>query len=90
MKDMDGHALAEATANCLNTTLDDLEIDMFVKRMACEHRTLQQGFTRLCATWLKHLASLNENQYDARNAASVEYAKRVVKATDDYGRLPTI
>lgn len=89
MLEMDGHELAKATANCLNTTLDSLEIDMFVKRMTCEHRTLQQGFTRLCQAWLKHLASLNENQYDARNEASVMYAKCVVKATGDCG-LPTI
>ena len=90
MKDMDGHQLAEATANCLNTTLDDLEIDMFVKRMGCEHRTLQQGFTRLCQAWLEHLAALPETHYDARNESSVKYARKVVAATKDFGGLPTI
>lgn len=87
---MNGTELAEATANCLNSTLDNEEVASFVERMGREHRTLQQGFTRLCVAWLEHLASLNENQYDARNESSVLYAKKVVEATHNCSGLPTI
>lgn len=54
-----------------------------------QHRTLQQSFTRLCVAWLKHLASLNENQYDARNEASVKLAKKIMKNVED-DNLPFI
>jgi hypothetical protein len=45
----------------------------FVKAMGKEHRTGQQGFTRLCVAWLEHLASVEH--FDDRNKASVELAK---------------
>jgi hypothetical protein len=86
---MNGTELAEAAANCLNSTLDNDEVLAFVERMGREHRTLQQSFTRLCAAWLEHLAFLPDNYYDARNEASVEYARKAVEATKDVG-LPTI
>jgi hypothetical protein len=89
MSPLSGKRLAGLTANVLNSTLDSEEVQGFVEQMACEHRTLQQNFTRMCAAWLEHLASLNENQYDARNEASVEYAKKAVEATRDVC-LPTI
>lgn len=87
---MNGTELAEATSRTLNSFLAAEEIALFVERMGSEHRTLQQGFTRLCVAWLEHLASLNENQYDARNESSVLYAKKVVEATRDCSGLPTI
>lgn len=86
---MNGTELAEATSRTLNSFLAAEEIALFVERMGSEHRTLQQGFTRLCRSWLEHLAALPENWYDARNEASVLYARRVIKATGDVG-LPTI
>jgi hypothetical protein len=89
MKDMNGTELAEAAANTLNSSLDSEEIVLFVERMGREHRTLQQGFTRLCQAWLEHLAALPETHYDARNEASVEYARKAVEATRDVC-LPTI
>ena len=89
MTNMNGRELAEATANALNTTLDYEVTVFFVNAMSVQHRTLQQNFTRLCAAWLEHLAALPENCHDARNAASVEYAKRVVAATGKVG-LPNI
>ena len=86
---LNGHDLAVATAITLNTTLDNEEVEAFIRVMACEHRTLQQNFTRLCSEWIKHLSGLSDTQYDLRNAASVEYAKKVVAATGDVG-FPTI
>ena len=54
-----------------------------IELMARQHRTLQQNFTRFCLSWLRYLASLNENQYDARNEASVKLAKKMVKEVED-------
>lgn len=51
----------------------------FVKEMDCQHRTLQQNFTRVCVAWLTHLSKLKENQYDDRNAASVKFAQSIKK-----------
>ena len=65
------------------------EEGLFVKEMGREHRTLQQGFTRLCRRWLLHLAALEECRYDLRNEASVELAKKI-KATLEDHPLPLI
>lgn len=89
MTNLNGSELAELVANTLNSTLDNEITTAFINRMYREHRTLQQNFTRLCAAWLEHLAALDEFQYDARNEASVRYAKKAVAATSDVG-LPTI
>jgi len=86
---LNGHDLAGTVADTLNTTLDNEEMEAFVRAMSCQHRTLQQNFTRLCSEWIKHLAGLSDTQYDARNEASVLYAKKVVAATGDVG-FPTI
>jgi hypothetical protein len=86
---LNGHDLAGTVADTLNTTLDNEEMEAFVRAMACQHRTLQQSFTRLCSVWIKHLSGLSDTQFDLRNAASVEYAKKVVAATGDVG-FPTI
>lgn len=50
-----------------------------VMGMAQEHRTLQQNFTRLCVAWLEHLASLQDGQFDLRNQASVELARKLAQ-----------
>jgi len=42
--------------------------------MENQHRTLQQGFTRLCVAWLKRLAE-PDYHYDDRNKASVRLAR---------------
>ncbi len=57
----------------------------FAKLFAGEHRTLQQQFTKLCIAWLDELA--NTNNYDARNEASVEFAKSI---KDKLVNLPLI
>ena len=46
----------------------------FMKR---QHRTLQQSMTEVMLHWFKHLASLNENDYDLRNEHSVKIAKMI-------------
>lgn len=51
----------------------------FVNYMAREHRTLQQGFTRICLAWLKHLAALPDHAYDLRNEHSVKVARIVAR-----------
>jgi len=65
------------------------EVDFFVREMGREHRTLQQGFTRLCRAWFLHLATLKEFQYDLRNEASVELARKIMGILED-NPLPLI
>ncbi len=65
------------------------EEDFFIQEMGREHRTLQQGFTRLCRAWFLHLAALKEFQYDLRNEASVELAKKIKGVLKD-NPLPLI
>jgi hypothetical protein len=70
-------------------------VTAFVSYMAHEHRTLQQSFTRLCLAWLKHLASLNEYEYDLRNEHSVQVARLVAQTLrerygPDWDRTPLI
>ena len=59
------------------------EADFFIREMGRKRRTLQQGFTRLCRAWFLHLASLKEFQYDLRNEASVELAKKIRGILED-------
>ena len=54
----------------------------FVEYASRQHRTLQQTFTNLCFAWIRHLASLEENQYDGRNEASVKVCKEIVEKVD--------
>lgn len=65
------------------------QVEFFIQEMGREHRTLQQGFTRLCRAWFLYLASLEECHYDLRNEASVELAKKI-KATLEDNPLPLI
>ena len=63
------------------------DYDGFAKKFGYEHRTLQQNFTKLCVAWLRHLAETE--YYDARNQASVEFAKSIKEQLGDIS-LPTI
>ena len=54
----------------------------FVKRMANEHRTLQQLFTNICLTWFKHLA--NTEYYDLRNEDSIMLARAIQPAIEQH------
>ncbi len=65
----------EFTRSILNTFTDP---DDFIEAMLNEHRTIQQNFTRLVADYLSRLAEqFDEGRFDARNQASVEFAKKV-------------
>lgn len=75
----------------LNIMSDSDRVKFFIEAMGNEHRTLQQGFTRLVVEWLKHLASLKYGQYDLRNEASVLLAKKLIGSQDKFDlHLPTI
>jgi hypothetical protein len=63
----------------------------FVEGMSREHRTLQQAFTGLAVSWLMHLASLKDGEFDGRNEASVQLAKKLLDGKDRYDlALPMI
>jgi hypothetical protein len=82
--------LQEFSRRILNT-FDDSYTAEFVAQMAREHRTLQQGFTRLTVQWLAHLAALPEGHYDLRNEASVMLARKMLADAEKHGAfLPTI
>lgn len=67
--------IKDFTRTFLNTFGDP---DDFVEAMLNEHRTLIQNFTRLVADFLSKLAEHHdEARFDARNQASIEFAKKV-------------
>ena len=85
----DGKVMAEELGNFVNSFSPDTVT--FVRAMDTQHRTLQQGITRLFIVWLRHLATLPENRYDARNEASVRFAKSVMRNVPEEDRwLPYI
>jgi hypothetical protein len=61
----------------INTMGDGDVISKFVEAMSREHRTLQQGFTRLVVAWILDLA--HREHYDLRNEASVMLARKIVE-----------
>lgn len=71
---------AEVCSNSVNPM--GFRPKLFAEAMGRQHRTLQQGFTRLCFAWIEHLASLQRGQYDLRNEASVVAAKKIVASVD--------
>lgn len=71
-----GKQLARAITDYLG---DSKNSRFVVMGMAQEHRTLQQCFTGLCVRWLEHLASLRDGQFDLRNQASVELARKLAQ-----------
>lgn len=73
----------------LNTMGDGEAIKGFVEAMSRQHRTLQQGFTRLVVAWILDLSK--REHYDPRNEASVMLAKKIVANVEaDSLFLPTI
>ena len=69
--------LAEEVVDCVNAfRFDDVE---FAKTIAMNHRTLQQSVMRLFITTIR---ALSESGCDARNEATVELAKQIVKLAD--------
>jgi hypothetical protein len=73
----DAQTITEELGNFVNTFSPDEQ--GFIEGMSHQHRTLQQGITRMFLVWLRHLATLPENRYDARNEASVRFAKSVMR-----------
>jgi len=71
---------------------DSSRVKVLLEEMSQDHRTLQQGYTRFALEWLYHLSQVPEGNYDLRNQASVEIARKIDKAVDlKYARLlPTI
>ena len=57
-------------------------MDCICNEMSCEHRTLQQSFTKLCLQWLEHCAS-NEYRFDGRNEQSHQIAKELLAGFRD-------
>jgi hypothetical protein len=54
----------------------------FCQAMSCEHRTLQQSFTKLCLQWLEHCAS-DEYRFDLRNEDSHKISKELFELFRD-------
>ncbi len=50
----------------------------FCEAMSCEHRTLQQNFTRLCLQWIEHCASV-DYRTDGRNEQSQKIARELLE-----------
>lgn len=50
----------------------------FCEAMSCEHRTLQQNFTRLCLQWIEYCAS-HEYRFDGRNEQSHEVSIKILE-----------
>lgn len=83
---------AEALADFANGAYRE-DYEAFAEKIVFRtHRTLQQGIMRAFVAVIEKYATLNENQYDLRNEATVKLAKKMIAATGDkYDRgLPLI
>ena len=68
--------LVQEISNYVNTFNDKSQ--EFCQAMSCEHRTLQQSFTKLCLQWLEHCASV-EYRTDGRNEQSQKIARELLE-----------
>ncbi len=73
---METKQLVEEFGNFVNTFGDKSE--EFNAAMSCQHRTLQQSFTKLCLKWLEHCAS-DEYRTDGRNEQSQKIARELLE-----------
>lgn len=65
----------------------------FIGEMSHQHRTLQQGFTRICAAWLQHCGELEakgSGWYDLRNEASVKLGAEFLRIDPRKRAIPYI
>lgn len=70
--------------NCGN-----LNVKEFAQAMNKDHRTLQQGFTKLCIAWLEELATNGSS--DLRNESAYKFATKVMTlTTEDERYMPFI
>ena len=77
---------AEEVASQVSSLLNSLGregVKVFLEKMNRDHRTLQQSFTRLCVGWLELQATKKDGEFDLRNQASVELAKKFVAGVED-------
>jgi hypothetical protein len=85
----DAKTITEELGNFANTFLP--EYHGFSAGLSSQHRTLQQTIMRLFIRWLEDLAELPEDRHDARNEASVRFAKSVMQNVPEEDRwLPYI
>lgn len=84
---MNGRELAKEIGSSLNTFSFDKS--GFCEEMMREHRTIQQSFMRLIRDYIDYVAEQPDYQFDGRNKASRDFAKKVAEATKD-NRLPMI
>jgi hypothetical protein len=75
----DAEELANKLGDFVNWT-NKSEFDVFVKAFTRQHRTLQQGGTKLMMAWIKFAASeeFRTMYMDGRNQATHELAKEIV------------
>lgn len=70
---------AEAIERLINGMANE---EYVAKELALiSHRTLQQKFMRLCIAFIKAEAN---NSYDLRNQATVELARQIISAMEEF------
>ena len=70
--------LAEAMSRYVNGMGNN--VADVVKHLSNEHRTLQQGITKLCVAWIEECAKKQKSgDFDLRNQASVELGQKFVE-----------
>lgn len=60
----------------------NVPMDKFNQQMSTEHRTLQQTFTKLCLSWIEHVAS-DDYRTDGRNIESKIICRDLINAFSD-------
>lgn len=68
--------IAENLSAAINIYAD---VDKVAEAFTREHRTIQQGLTRLCVAWLKTNIKADIG-YDLRNEGTVKFAQAVKEA----------
>ena len=85
---MEAYDNYQKKAGTIANELNDITFNnsAFCKAMAREHKTLQQSFTRLCLSWLRHCASVDYAECtDERNVASHTVSKKTMQACETAG-----
>jgi hypothetical protein len=90
MREEDIKNIVKTMSDFVNSFGSSSNNEGFARLMGCEHRTLQQNFTRLCTVWFEHLSKVKNRRYDLRNEASVKLAKKFVEKLKDDIYLPHV
>lgn len=80
---------AKKTAETLSGFINVMgnRIEDLVEHMAQDHRTLQQGFTRLAVAWLVRCAKMHDDgDFDGRNEVSAKLGKKFVERVSESER----